>query len=102
MLYQNQNQNQNQNELILSAHYASVSGSASVNADLNLAADDRRTERSNHAGVIVLNIENINRLFFVFWKLQSKSTWLKNLRGHVPLTLSGHDASGTHFMLSFM
>ncbi len=25
------------------------------------------------------------RLFFVFWKLHSKSTWLKNLRGHVPL-----------------
>ncbi len=35
-----------------------------VNADLNLAADDRRTERSNHAGVIVSNIENIIRLFF--------------------------------------
>ncbi len=64
-----------------------------VNTDLNLAADDRRTERSNHAGVIVLNIEKHNRLFFVFWKLHSKSTWLKNLRGHVPLTLNGHDAS---------
>ncbi len=51
-----------------------------ANADLNLAADDRRTERSNHAGVIVSNIENIIRLFFVFWKLHSKSTWLKNLR----------------------
>ncbi len=30
---------------------------------LNLAADDRRIERSNHAGVIVSNIENIIRLF---------------------------------------
>ncbi len=50
-----------------------------ANADLNLAADDR----SNHAGVIVSNIENIIRLFFVFWKLHSKSTWLKNLR-YVP------------------
>ncbi len=38
-----------------------------------------RTERSNHAGVIVLNIENMNRLFFVFWKLHSKFTWLKKL-----------------------
>ncbi len=27
---------------------------------------------------------NILRLFFVFWKLLSKSTWLKNLREHVP------------------
>ncbi len=35
-----------------------------ANADLNLAADDRRTERSNHAGVIVSNVENIIRLFF--------------------------------------
>ncbi len=35
-----------------------------ANADLNLATDDRRTERSNHAGVIVSNIENIIRLFF--------------------------------------
>ncbi len=60
-----------------------------ANADLNLAADDRRTERSNHACVIVLNIENINRLFFVFWKLLSKSTWLK-IR-----ILNGHDASGS-------
>ncbi len=50
-----------------------------ANADLNLAADDRRTERS-HACVIVSNIENIIRLFFVFWKLHPKSTWLKNLR----------------------
>ncbi len=48
------------------------------NADLNLAADDRRAERFNHSGVIVSNIENIIRLFFVFWKLHSKSTWLKN------------------------
>ncbi len=48
-----------------------------VKADLNLDA-----ERFNHAGVIVSNIENIIRLFFVFWKLNSKSTWLKNLRGH--------------------
>ncbi len=47
------------------------------------SADDRRAERSSHACVIVLNIENINRLFFVFWKLHSKSTWLKNLR-YVP------------------
>ncbi len=54
----------------------SVSVSGSANADFNLAADDRRTERSNHAGVIVLNIEKNNRLFFVFWKLHSKSTWL--------------------------
>ncbi len=35
-----------------------------ANADLNLAADDRRTERSNHAGVIVSNIENIIRQYF--------------------------------------
>ncbi len=35
-----------------------------ANTDLNLAADDRRIERSNHAGVIVSNIENIIRLFF--------------------------------------
>ncbi len=34
-----------------------------ANADLNLAADDRCTERSNHAGVIVSNIENIIRHF---------------------------------------
>ncbi len=54
-----------------------------ANTDLNLAADDRRAERFNHTGVIVSNIENIIRLFFVFWKLHSKSTWLKN----------GHDAS---------
>ncbi len=52
-----------------------------ANADLNLAADDRSTERSNHACVIVLNIENMKRLFFVFWKLHSKSTWLKNSEG---------------------
>ncbi len=37
------------------------------------------TERFNHAGVIVSDIENI---ILVFWKLHSKSTWLKNLRGH--------------------
>ncbi len=35
-----------------------------ANTDLNLAADDRRTERFNHAGVIVSNIKNMNRLFF--------------------------------------
>ncbi len=62
-----------------------------ANADLNLAADDRLTERSNHAGVIVLNIENMNRIYFVFWKLHSKSTWLKNL----PSGLNGHDVSGS-------
>ncbi len=64
---------------------------APANADLNLAADDRRTERFNHACLIVLDIENNNQLFFVLWKLHSKSTWRKNLRG---LTLNGHDASG--------
>ncbi len=44
------------------------------------------TERSNHEryNVIVLNITNIIWLFFVFWKLLSKSTWVKNLRGNVP------------------
>ncbi len=51
-------------------------------ANADLAADDRHTERPNHAGVIVSNIENINQLFFfVFWKLHSKSTWLKNSEG---------------------
>ncbi len=54
------------------------------NADLNLAADDRRAEPFNQAAVIVSNIENIFRLFFVFWKLQSKSTWLKNLTRVAP------------------
>ncbi len=75
---------------------ASVSGSA--------PASERRCEFSSwydvlkvlFTGVIVLNIENIILLFFVFWKLHSKSTWLKNLRGHVPLTLNGHDASNPH------
>ncbi len=42
------------------------------------------TERSNHTGVIVSNIKNIIWQFFVFWKLHSKSTWLRNLRGHMP------------------
>ncbi len=37
-----------------------------ANADLNLAANDRRTERSNHACVIVLNIENIKGYFLSF------------------------------------
>ncbi len=36
------------------------------------------TKRSNHVSVTVSNIKNIIRLFFVFWKLHSKSTWLKN------------------------
>ncbi len=53
-----------------------------------------RTECSNHAGVIVLNIENINRLFFVFWKLHSNSLGSKFWGGTCPLTLNGHDASG--------
>ncbi len=55
---------------------ASVSGSAQANADLIW-----RTERSNHEryNVIVSNITNIIRLFLVYWKLLSKSTWLKNL-----------------------
>ncbi len=62
--------------------HLSLAHSQPANADLNLAADDRRIERSNCI-VIVSNIENIIRLFFVFWKLHSKSTWLKNLR-YVP------------------
>ncbi len=52
-------------------------------ADLNLAADEDALNVLIKQ-VIVSNIENINRLFFVFWKLHSKSTWLKNLWGHVP------------------
>ncbi len=51
-----------------------------ANADLNLAADDRHTERSNHAGVIVSNIENIIRLFFVYF-LHSKSTLAQKSEG---------------------
>ncbi len=37
--------------------------------------------------VIVWNIKNIIRLYFVFWKLHSKSTWLRNLvwMGMTPL-----------------
>ncbi len=54
-----------------------------ANADLNLAADEDALNILIKP-VIVSNIETINLLFFVFWKLHSKSTWLKNLRGHVP------------------
>ncbi len=51
-----------------------------ADAGLNLAADDRRAERFNHAGVIVLNIENIHLQYFVLWKLHSKSTWSKKFK----------------------
>ncbi len=77
-----------------------------ANADLNLAADDRRTERSNliwynHADVIVSNIENIIRLFLSFGSciqnpLGSKiwgtcpSLWM----GMTPLTLPLHAREG--------
>ncbi len=50
-------------------------------------------EGFNHNSVIVSNIENIILKCFVFWKLHSKSTSLKNQRGPLPLTLHGHDAS---------
>ncbi len=46
----------------------------------------------NHAGVIVSNIENITQLyiFFFFWKLHSKSTWLKKSEGaRAPLPWMG-------------
>ncbi len=56
-----------------------------------------RTERFNQAGVIVSNIENIT--IFVFWKLHSKSNWVKNLRGH---SLNGHDASGLQCLLALL
>ncbi len=37
--------------------HLSLAQCQTANTDLNLAADDRRIERSNHAGVIVSNIE---------------------------------------------
>ncbi len=40
-----------------------------MNTDFNLAANDMTPKRFDHAGMIVLNMENINRLYFVFWKL---------------------------------
>ncbi len=46
-----------------------------------------RTERFNHAGVIVSNLENIVQQIW-------KSTWLKKSEGARALTLNGHDASG--------
>ncbi len=61
-----------------------------ANTDLNLAADDRRIERSNHAGVIVSNIENIIRLFL---EAAFKIHLAQKSEVRAPLTLNGHDAS---------
>ncbi len=40
-----------------------------MNTDFNLAANDMTPEPFDHAGMIVLHMENVNRLYFVFWKL---------------------------------
>ncbi len=70
-----------------------------ANTYLNLAADDRRIERSNHAGVIVSNIENIIRLFLeAAFKIhlaqksevRAPSLWM----GMTPLTLPLHACEG--------
>ncbi len=61
-----------------------------VNTDLNLAA-------LNDLIMIALKIENINQVYFVFWKLHSKSSWLINLRG-----LVGHESSDLTADVSFM
>ncbi len=61
------------------------------NADMNLAADDRRTERFNHTSVIVLNIENIIRLFFCLLEAAFKIHLAQ--KSEVRPLLNGHDAS---------
>ncbi len=60
-----------------------------ANTDLNLAADDRRTERSNHAGVIVSNVENIILLFCL---LEAAFKIYLAQKSEV-CALNGHDAS---------
>ncbi len=56
----------------------------------------RRTECSNHAGVIVLNIENINcYLFFLLMEAAFKIHLAQKSEGaRASSLLNGHDASG--------
>ncbi len=60
-----------------------------ANTDLNLAADDRRIERSNHAGVIVSNI----KILFGYFLEAAFKIHLAQKSEVRPLTLNGHDAS---------